>query len=322
MAWEGAFGIAPKEAHNCVMSGAFVVYELNRERIDEKFLDFFFKVPDHWQGVGRQSTGTNVRRQSLHPNQFEQAEIPLPPLAEQGRLVARIEELAAQIREARSIRAETETKVEVLRSKVMDGLFQLFSDKRVPIGSAFRVTTGGTPSRGNPAYWDGDVKWVSSGEVAFCRIRDTAEKITELGVAESNAKVYPPQTVLIAMIGQGKTRGQCAILDCHAATNQNVAGIHVYATEHLPEFVYWWLFFNYQQSRSTEIGTAQPALSGERVKQMLIPLPSPADQRRIVAELDGLRAEIDALKRLQTETAAELNALLPAILDKAFKGEL
>ena len=58
MAWEGAFGIAPKQADNCVMSGAFVVYEVNSERIDEKFLDYFFKVPDHWQSIGSQSSGT------------------------------------------------------------------------------------------------------------------------------------------------------------------------------------------------------------------------------------------------------------------------
>ena len=63
MAWEGAFGIAPKEVDDCVMSGAFVVYEPNQERIDQKFLDYFFKVPTHWQTIGSQSSGTNVRRQ-------------------------------------------------------------------------------------------------------------------------------------------------------------------------------------------------------------------------------------------------------------------
>src|SRR3954451_20324417 len=60
MAWEGAFGIAPKSTDNCVMSAGFVVYEPNEARIDTKFLDYFFKVPAHWQAVGSQSTGTNV----------------------------------------------------------------------------------------------------------------------------------------------------------------------------------------------------------------------------------------------------------------------
>jgi type I restriction enzyme S subunit len=190
------------------------------------------------------------------------------------------------------------------------------------IGDVFKVTTGSTPSRGNPLFWGGDIKWVSSGEVAFCRITDTVEKITELGLANSSAKVYPPNTVLIAMIGQGKTRGQVAILDCYSATNQNVSGIHVYDTIHIPEYVYWWLRSRYYESRLTETGTAQPALSGERVKQMLIPLPTSDEQHRIVKYLDCIQARVDVLKRLQSETSAELDALLPSVLDKAFKGEL
>ena len=190
------------------------------------------------------------------------------------------------------------------------------------IGDVFRVTTGGTPSRGNPTYWNGDVNWVSSGEVAFCRIKQTYEKITRQGVENSNAKVNPPSTVLLAMIGQRKTRGQCAILDCYAATNQNVAAIHAYETDHLPEYLYWWLFGNYQKSRATETGTAQPALSGERVTQIRIPIPPVDEQRRIVDELTAWQARVEALKHLQTEIAIELEALLPSILDGALKGEL
>ena len=122
MAWEGAFGIAPKETDNCVMSGAFVVYELNRERIDEKFLDYFFKVPDNWRSIGSQSSGTNVRRQSLHPSKFEKAEIPLPPLAEQRRVVARIEALAAQIHEARTLRHQAAEEAEALIPRATSAL--------------------------------------------------------------------------------------------------------------------------------------------------------------------------------------------------------
>jgi type I restriction enzyme S subunit len=163
---------------------------------------------------------------------------------------------------------------------------------------------------------------VSSGEVAFRDINDTREKITDLGLGESNAKIYPPGTVLLAMIGQGKTRGQCAILQCAAATNQNVAGIHVTRTNHSPRYVYWWLYANYQKSRSTETGTAQPALSAERVKQIVIPLPERNQQDRIVSQLDELQIKVDAVKSLQAETGVELDAMLPAILDKAFKGDL
>lgn len=78
------------------------------------------------------------------------------------------------------------------------------------------------------------------------------------------------------------------------------------------------LWFREQLAR----GQGQPNLNTEMTKQMDVPVPPLPDQRRIVAELDALQAQVDALKRLQTETAAELDALLPAILDRAFKGEL
>jgi type I restriction enzyme S subunit len=315
----GGFGIVPDSLNGSIVSSHYFLYVVDESKLNRRFLDYFIRTPAFREQVDAQGS-TNYA--AIRPAQVLDYEIPLPPLAEQRQLVTRIDELAEQIHEARALRQEATTEVQVLYSKMMGSCFAKFSDRMVAIGSVFRVSTGGTPSRSNPAYWNGSVRWVSSGEVAFCRIRDTKEKITDLGVHDSNAKIYPPSTVLLAMIGQGKTRGQCAILDCHAATNQNVAGIHVYLTEHSPEYIYWWLFANYQNSRSTETGTAQPALSGERVKQMMIPLPSLAEQRRIAAELVALQAEMDAVKRLQDETATELDALVPAILDRAFNGGL
>src|SRR5437588_1165517 len=114
MAWEGAFGLVPKEADNCVMSGAFIAYELDHTQVDPNYLAYYFKVPSVWKSVGGQSTGTNVRRRSLHPDQFEKTDIPLPSLDEQLRIVARVEELAARIEEARGLRWEAVEEAEAL----------------------------------------------------------------------------------------------------------------------------------------------------------------------------------------------------------------
>ena len=72
------------------------------------------------------------------------------------------------------------------------------------------VSSGGTPSRKNESYWNGNIPWVTTAEVQFKIIEDTAEKITEEGLANSSAKLFPVDTILIAMYGQGKTRGQVA----------------------------------------------------------------------------------------------------------------
>src|SRR6266516_1260104 len=139
MAWEGAFGLVPKEADNCVMSGAFVAYEIDRTKVDPNYLAYYFKVPLIWKSVGSQSTGTNVRRRSLHPLQFESTSIPLPPLSEQRRIITRIEELAARIEEARGLRREALAEVE----RILAGVeFRIWPDKELE-GAPFleEVTT-------------------------------------------------------------------------------------------------------------------------------------------------------------------------------------
>nr|WP_249803926.1 MULTISPECIES: restriction endonuclease subunit S [unclassified Bradyrhizobium] len=230
--------------------------------------------------------------------------------------------MAERVQEAQQARIHAVNELTALHTKLLFSTFEAVANSSTAIGAEFVVTTGGTPSRANSSYWGGSNAWVSSGEVAFRDIIDTREKITDLGLKESNAKIYPPGTVLLAMIGQGKTRGQCAILQCAAATNQNVAAIHVTKTIHSPRYVYWWLHANYKTSRSTETGTAQPALSADRVKRMLIPLPERNRQDQIVSQLDALQSKLNAVRALQAESATELDAMLPAILDKAFKGEL
>ena len=72
------------------------------------------------------------------------------------------------------------------------------------LGQAFSVYVGATPSRKKPEYWDGAISWVSSGEVAFCRIKSTKERITQLGLDNTSTHVHPPGTVMLGMIGEGR----------------------------------------------------------------------------------------------------------------------
>jgi type I restriction enzyme S subunit len=315
----GGFGIVPDNLDGTIVSSHYFLYRHRPEYLDNKYLGWFIKTRAFRQQVEAQGS-TNYA--AIRPNDVLGYEIPLPPLDEQRRIVGRIEELATKVEEAQQARTHGANELSTLHAKLLFSAFDAVRDSNTIIGSEFIVSTGGTPSRANSSYWGGHNAWVSSGEVAFRDINDTREKITDLGLGESNAKIYPPGTVLLAMIGQGKTRGQCAILQCAAATNQNVAGIHVTRTNHSPRYVYWWLYANYQKSRSTETGTAQPALSAERVKQIVIPLPERNQQDRIVSQLDELQIKVDAVKSLQAETGVELDAMLPAILDKAFKGDL
>lgn len=190
------------------------------------------------------------------------------------------------------------------------------------IGYAFDVFVGATPSRNKPEYWGGDIPWVSSGEVAFCRIKQTRELITQEGFKRTSTELHPPGTILLGMIGEGKTRGQVAILDAPACHNQNSAAIQVSKAGLSPEYLYYFLVGNYEETRRKGSGGNQPALNKSRVQSMVFPLPPLEEQHRIAAELDR---HFSFLERLDSELSnawAQTSGLRQAVLHRAFQGKL
>ena len=187
------------------------------------------------------------------------------------------------------------------------------------IGELFSVYVGATPSRANPALWGGTVPWVSSGEVAFCRISDTREHIVRAAV--SGDRIHPPGTVLLGMIGEGRTRGQAAILDVAATHNQNAASIRVSETPIPPEYVYWWLEHRYDITRALGVGGNQPALNKARVQAIPIPVPPLDEALEIVRRLENQLNELGLIPPELDEAAARAVELRQTVLAAAFRGE-
>ncbi len=190
------------------------------------------------------------------------------------------------------------------------------------LGQAFQVTVGATPSRAKQEYWGGTIPWVSSGEVAFCRITRTAETITDAGLEDSSTKMNPRGSVLVGMIGEGKTRGQTAILDIDACGNQNAAAIWVSETDCVSDYVYYYMMGEYQQTRRRGSGNNQPALNKSRVEAIPLPLPPAVEQRQIVDALDlFMSLAIDCDQAVERE-GQRANRLRQSILKWAFEGKL
>lgn len=190
------------------------------------------------------------------------------------------------------------------------------------VGQIADVRLGGTPSRAEDSYWNGDIPWVSSGEVSNGRIRGTRETICNEGVANSNAKVYPAGSVLIAMIGEGKTRGQSAILDIAASTNQNVAGLVFDGGEISGEYVWIWALGQYERTRDIGRGGNQPALNGAKIRALPIPIPPRIEQDEIVRRVQHLLGLADLLIRRYGDSVNRVERITPTVLAKAFRGEL
>lgn len=190
------------------------------------------------------------------------------------------------------------------------------------IGMIGVVSNGSTPSRARPDFWIGPIHWVSSGEVRNRKIRSTNESITQLGFESSSVRLLPAGTVLIAMIGEGKTRGQSALLEIEATINQNIAAIVPVPELIESQYLWYWFQSQYETNRLAGNGSGPQALNCQKVRELPINLPPMEEQSEIIRRVETLFAFADRLEaRLQAARTAA-NRLTPALLAKAFRGEL
>jgi len=164
------------------------------------------------------------------------------------------------------------------------------------------ISSGGTPNRGNALYWDGDIPWVTTGEVNFNTITDTNEKITQEGMNSSAAKLFEKGTILMAMYGQGVTRAKCAILGINATTNQACAAIRTFGINNM--FLYHYLRFSYNSLRNLSNDGSQQNLNSVLIGSFPIIKPqNQTEQQRIANRLTSIDNKIEAeqtyLKKLQ-----------------------
>lgn len=182
-----------------------------------------------------------------------------------------------------------------------------------------QVGTGATPSRDNPDYWETpEFNWVTSGETSLPFIFNTAEKISGKAVKETNVSIYSPGTLIIAMYGQGKTRGQITELCISAGTNQACAAIQLFNTNEYHR-CYIKLFFekSYKDLRELAAGGAQPNLNLAKVSNTLVPIPPLSEQIKITCKVEELIKVCDTLKsRLQSAQQTQLH-LADALTDAA-----
>jgi type I restriction enzyme S subunit len=190
------------------------------------------------------------------------------------------------------------------------------------LGDLFKTAAGGTPSTTKREYYEGGtIPWLNSGEVRQGVVCSAKTFITELGLQNSNAKIFPKDTVLVALYGA--TAAQVGILAIEAATNQAVFGIYPNSS-FLPKFIFYFLLSCHEELSNQAVGSAQPNLSGLKIKDLRVPLVSLAEQQRIVAVLDeafaGLAtAQANAEKNLQN--ARELfDSYLEAVFTQHEKG--
>ena len=190
------------------------------------------------------------------------------------------------------------------------------------LGDITDIGTGGTPSRSQPSFWDGGtIPWTTSGSTSQDLITGADELITDAAVKAHRLRLYRPGTLLVALYGQGKTRGQVATLGIASTINQACAAVcPLEGFESLHPYLQLFLLKNYDEVRLLSAGGTQPNLNVQKIKELLIPLPPLNEQTRIVGRVDQMLAICNELEEQLFAVRTETATLLEAVLYEAVAG--
>jgi type I restriction enzyme S subunit len=321
----GSVAVVPKNLAGCFVSSEFPTFVPIREKLEPRWFHWLTKTKSFWEKCDEKSQGTSGKNR-IRPERFLEIEIPLPIIPEQRRIVARIEELATKIEEARGLRRKAGEEVKALFWAEMAKIFNEEQEKWpvLPIGKSSIELNRETR---NPANVNPKVEFqyldISSVEGGTGRILGTqklfgsdapsrARRVIRhfdvvMSTVRPNLKSF---TIVPSELDNQICSTGFAVFTCHSDIK--------------PEFLLYQMFSNYFVDQCIESmkGGHYPAINEKNLRHVNLIIPPIAEQLRIVTYLDILQAKVDALRRLQAEIGAEMDALMPAVLDRAFKGEL
>ena len=291
----------------------------------KKYIAFYLRTKEVVKFAMNNLTGTRQPRVNI--DALLEFEVPLPPLKEQKRIVARIEELFIKIEEIKRLRKEALEEAKALMPSALHEVFSKADEKGwkwVRLGEVCKVFSGSSAPQ--------DKQYFENGKYPFVRVQDLGkygrttnlievnDYINDLAANKFRLVKASEGTILFPKSGAAIMTNSRAILRSDAFIVSHLAAIKPYFNHATPEFVYFWLC---QVDMSNYIeNPAYPSLKLSTIKEIKIPLPYLEEQKRIVAYLDKIQEKAIALQKLQEETEKEIERLKESILHKAFGGEL
>jgi type I restriction enzyme S subunit len=299
----------------------------DKNEIDGKFLFYLLKHEKVRRKMKTFAQGTNV----LHLNHelVKSLRIPLPSLSEQRGIVGVLGVVDEAIQKTDELIANTERlKKGLMQTLLTKGIgHKEFKDTeigRIPkewkiekIGDACKVVTGGTPSTKHPEYFGGKIKWLKSGDIKRLYIYDTEEKITELGIENSNAKIHPANSVAIALSGRGQTRGRTTIIKEPMACSQSVA-IMIPNSDLQPEYLHYNLSNRYMEIRNLTGDLDRSGLNLSIVSNIVIPIPPFYEQEKIASVLTTIESKLE----LERDEKGRLERIKSGLMDLLLTGKI
>ena len=336
-AWQGSVAVSE---HRGIVSPAYFVYEGTHAE-DGRYLHYLMRSPRYVGACLALSKGIRVNQWDLDPIYHSRLPVLLPPKAEQASIADFLDRETAKID---ALVAEQQSLIALLKEKrqalishaVTKGL-----DPDVPmkdsgvawlgevpahwgvsaLGYLATIETGATPDRAEPRYWNGSIPWLKTGEINWAPIREAEEFITEEGVANTAVRVAKPGMLLMAMYGQGATRGRVARLEIEATYNQACAAI-LFGDRLLPEFGRYFFMAAYEHVRDGGNETSQMNLSAGLIAKIRLPVPRIDEQVAVVLFLDSEIANLDGLTAEAERAIALLQERRTALISAAVTGKI
>jgi type I restriction enzyme, S subunit len=306
--WQGVSGVSRFRG---IVSPAYTICTPT-ERLDAGFAGYLLKDPEMVSVFRQRSQGLVSDTWNLKYESFAQIPCVIPPLPEQKK----IDEILSGIDHFIEKAKKEVMKYESLKQATLYEYPLKYSSGQVLLHECANLQAGGTPDRGKSSFWDGNIPWVKTGEVNYNLITSTEECISEEGLQSSSARLLPKGSILMAMYGQGVTRGRVAKLGISAATNQACLAINSRTPEVGNDYLYWILASKYEHLRSQVQEGTQKNLSKGIVGDQIIPLLEGRRQE----EFCKLCSNFDALIKLKRSEASALSKLKNSISSDLLSG--
>lgn len=298
----------------CINEHVFLVRP--KKEINPKYLFYYF-----FSNIGQREILKDFRGATVGgiSKEFIDIDMYIPKVDEQIEIIKILDK-------AKSLIDKRKEQIKALDELVKSKFIETFGDiknnpigwEKIKVGDVFEIKTGATPSRKENKYWDnGTIPWIKTTELKEIVINNSEEYITEEGFNKTSVNLLPKNTILIAMYGQGKTRGMTGKLGIEATTNQACAAILPNPKENM-DFIWYQLKLSYEDLRDLGRGGSQPNLNTNLIKSYQLIFPPMELQNKFVQFTN----QVDKLKFKMEKSLKELEDNFNSLMQKSFKGEI
>lgn len=306
VSWSATLGAFIWDGDKAILNQHIFKTIFDKTDIDKHFLRY--SIISSLNLMSTKAHGITMRH--ITKKDFDNIKIRVPPLSDQHHIVSELDKLSDTI----SLKQQQMKEYDALAQSLFYEMFgdennQYNGSQTFKLSELFEVGTGSTPSRKlENIYYGGTLNWVKTTEIHGNYISETEEKITQKALEDTNCKMYPSNTILIAMYGQGKTRGQTARLTAPAATNQACAAILPKPEICNTDFLFEFFLLSYERIRNMARGGTQSNLNLSLVKSIEIPLPPLSLQHSFAEKVKAIEHQKSLLKQSIAKTQTLLDS--------------